>query len=97
MAVLVRPELVVYGAEIGEGEDFLIERVLVGGLPCYRVRPHRLFDGNGGWSDRTLEILSARHLQQAESWRLRQCGNCPGPTRYVLARRVEASQASRRV
>ncbi len=62
-AVLVRPEFVVYGDAIGEGEDFLIERVLVGGLPCYRVRPYRLFDGIGGWGDHTLEILSAFHLR----------------------------------
>ena len=60
-AIKIKEDLRLEGAEIGEAEDFVLERCKINGFDGYRIRPQDKY-GNGGHGDHILEISCAEQV-----------------------------------
>jgi CTP-dependent riboflavin kinase len=59
----IKEQFRIRGVDIGDSkEDFLFEVCRINGFWAYRIRPHELRTGSGGWGDDVLEISSAHEM-----------------------------------
>jgi CTP-dependent riboflavin kinase len=79
----IREERRILGTEINEpGQDLLIERCAINGIPAHRIRPYNLETGCGGHGDNVLEIVCAQEI----------AGASPGAFVYVTFFRDDVGQ-----
>jgi hypothetical protein len=64
--IAIKEDCRIKGEEIGEPEDFILERCLIGGRDGYRIRPWNPENGRGGHGDNILEISCFEEIPGVE-------------------------------